>query len=154
MHQIYEDEGEYNFGYQFPYIIISAIASTLFLRLMLQFFILTDKNIVEVKQQQNIILAKDKKKSILKCIKIKFAFFFVFNFILLGFFWYYLTCFNAVYKNTQIYLIENTCISFGISLFYPFIINLLPMSFRMCSINSKNQDHRCLYNISKFLQVL
>ena len=154
IHQIYEDEGKYNFGYQIPYIIISAIASTLFLRLILKFFILTDKIVVEVKQQQNIILAKNKKKSSLKCIKIKFAFFFVFNFILLGFFWYYLTCFNAVYKNTQIYLIENTCISFGLSLFYPFIINLLPMSLRMCSINSKNKNHRCLYNVSKFLQVL
>ena len=39
MHQIYEDEGKYNFGYQFPHIIFSAIVSTLFLRLMLQFFV-------------------------------------------------------------------------------------------------------------------
>ena len=57
MHQIYEDEGKYNFGYQFPYIIISAIVSTLALRLMLQILVLTDKDILEVTLQQNKALA-------------------------------------------------------------------------------------------------
>ena len=38
MNQIYEDEGKFNFGLQFPYIIISAFVSTLVLRLILQFF--------------------------------------------------------------------------------------------------------------------
>ena len=32
MHQIYEDEGKYNFEYQLTYIIISAVASTLVIR--------------------------------------------------------------------------------------------------------------------------
>ena len=57
MHQIYEDEGKYNFKYQIPYIIISAIISILSLRLMLQILVLTDKDILEVKLQQNKALA-------------------------------------------------------------------------------------------------
>ena len=52
MHQIYEDEGKYNFEYQLTYIIISAVASTLVIRLMLQFLVLTDKDVLEVKLQQ------------------------------------------------------------------------------------------------------
>ena len=97
------------------------------------------------------------KKKILKCINIKFAIFFILNFILLILFWFYLTCFNAVYSNTQIYLIENTFISFGISLIYPFVINILPAALRIYSLEKKNKDKKgenCLYNISQFIQIL
>ena len=66
MHQIYEDEGEYNFDYQFPYIICSAIISTAVLRLMLQFLVLTDKDILQVKLQPNKIMAINAKKEKLK----------------------------------------------------------------------------------------
>ena len=51
LHQIYEDQGKYNFIYQIPYIIYSAIISTATLRLMLQFLVLTDKDILQVKLQ-------------------------------------------------------------------------------------------------------
>ena len=106
-------------------------------------------------------------------MKIKFAIFFILNFILLALFWYYLTCFNAVYKNTQIYLIENTFISFGISLFYPFVINIIPGFFRMDSLDGNKRDKKknkknikeeydknneketeYVYKISQWLQIL
>ena len=80
------------------------------------------------------------KRKKLKYMKIKFTIFFVLNFILLVLFWYYLTCFNAIYKNTQAYLIENTFISFSFSLFYPFIINVFPTVIRMGSIRYMKKD--------------
>ena len=73
------------------------------------------------------------KYKVIKCMNIKFAIFFILNFILLILFWYYLTCFNSVYENTQIYLIENTAISFCFSLFYPFIANIIPTVLVMVS---------------------
>ena len=97
------------------------------------------------------------KKRILKCINIKFAIFFVLNFFLLILFWFYLTCFNAIYDNTQIYLIENTFISFGLSLIYPFIINIIPAILRIYSLDKKNKDKKgenYLYSISKIIQIL
>ena len=154
LHQIYEDEGKFNFEYQYSYILFSAIISTAVLRIMLQFLVLTDKDVLEVKKQTNKNAAVNMKKEKLKCLKIKFAIFFILNFILLGLFWYYLTCFNAIYQNTQVYLIKNTCISFAFSLFYPFIINILPTLFRMCSIHSTNKDQKCLYKFSQILQVI
>ena len=87
-------------------------------------------------------------------MKIKFGIFFILNFILLVLFWYYLTCFNAIYKNTQIYLIENTFISFGFSLFYPFIINILPTIIRMYSLHSLKKNQNYLYKVSQILQLL
>jgi len=121
---------------------------------MLHFLILTDKDILEVKLQSKKDLAYNMKKQKLKYMKIKFALFFVLNFILLVLFWYYLTCFNAVYQNTQIYLIENTFISFGLSLFYPFIINIIPTIIRNYSIHSKNKNKRCFYKVSQYIQVI
>ena len=154
MHKIYEDEGKYNFSFQIPYILYSAIISTVILRLILQFLVLTDKDVLEIKLQKTKEKAVDMKQKKLKCIIIKFTIFFILMFILLGFFWYYLTCFNAIYINTQICLIENTCISFAFSLIYPFIINLLPMIFRIKAIHSSKKDQGYLYKISQIIQII
>ena len=154
IHQIYKEEGKYNFIYQFPFIIYSAIISTFILRLMLQILVLTDKDILKVKNQENKNDAINMKKDVLKYMKIKFGIFFILNFILLGLFWYYLTSFNAIYQNTQVYLIENTFISFGISLFYPFIINLFPMIIRIYSIQSENKNQEYCYKVSQILQFI
>ena len=154
LHQIYEDEGKFNFEYQISFISLSAIISTIILRLVLKFLVLTDKDLVEVKHQLTKDLAIKKKKKVLKNMKIKFAIFFILNFILLGLFWYYLTCFNAVFQNTQIYLIENTFISFALSLFYPFIINIIPMIIRMNSIKSSKKNKKYIYKISQIVQII
>ena len=155
MHQIYEDEGKYNFSYQFPKILISAISSTIILRIILITLVLTDKSILQVKLQMTRKLANSLKPKILKCINIKFAIFFILNLILLVLFWYYLTCFNAIYENTQVYLIENTMISFGISFIYPFIINIIPSILRISSLDKKDKNNEnCLYSLSQILQHL
>ena len=57
LHQIYEDKGKFNFAFQAPKIVISAIISTFVLRLILQFLVLTDKDILTVKNQQTKALA-------------------------------------------------------------------------------------------------
>ena len=67
-------------------------------------------------------------------------------------FWYYLGCFGAVYKNTQIHLIKDTLISFGLSLIYPLFLNLLPAIIRIPSLRMKN--NKCLYKISKIIQTI
>ena len=153
MHQIYEDEGKYNFSYQLPKILISAVGSMVILRIILYGLVLTDKNVLQVKNQPSYNLAINMKYKVLKCMKIKFAIFFVLNFIIIILFGYYLTCFSAVYKNTQVYLIENTAISFCFSLFYPFVINFFPSTFRSCSIDRKKRNKSCFYNFSKIIQI-
>ena len=154
MHQIYEDEGSYNLSYQFPKILLSAVFSTVFLRIILETLILTDRNVLKVKYQETEELANHMKLEVFKCINIKYVIFFVLNFILLILFWFYLTCFNGIYANTQIYLIENTFISFGLSLFYPFIWNIIPAIFRIFALNTKKQDRQYSYNFSKILHLI
>ena len=152
MHQILQDQGNYNITYQLKYIIISTILSTFILRIILYTLVLTDRNIHDIKCQPNLSNANILKKKTLKYMKIKFLIFFLLNLILLVIFWYYLTCWNAVYQNTQIYLIKNTLISFGISLIYPFIINIIPVILRKLSL--KKGKRECLYKTSKIMQIL
>ena len=84
--------------------------------------------------------------------KIKFIIFFILDFILLGCFWIYLSCFSAVYRNTQIHLIKDTLISFGTSFISPFVMYLFPGIFRIPSLKSKKR--RCLYEMNKIIQFL
>ena len=67
-------------------------------------------------------------------------------------FWFYVACFCVVYKNTQIYLIEDTLISFSLSLIYPFGFYLLPGIFRIPALKDKKGSKKFLYTCSQLLQ--
>ena len=73
--------------------------------------------------------------------------------ILLIFLWFYLSCFSAVYKNTQIHLIKDTVISFATSMIYPFFIYLLPGLFRISALNARRKDKECRFKLSKVFQI-
>ena len=57
----------------------------------------------------------------------------------MAFFWYFISAFCSVYKNTQIILIKDTLISFTISMIYPFGLNLLPGMFRIPSLRDEKK---------------
>ena len=83
---------------------------------------------------------------------IKFSLFFVISLIFLFFFWYYLACFCEIYRNTQTHLIKDTLISFGLSMIYPFGLNLFPGIFRILSLKKRNRE--CIYKFSQFIQLI
>ncbi len=70
------------------------------------------------------------------------------------FFWYFISSFCAVYTNTQIILLENTTISFGLSMIYPFGYVLLPGIFRIPALKAKNHDQKCIYKLSKLIALI
>ena len=149
IHQIYEDEGNFNFIYQIPQILYSLIITSA-INSLIKYLSLTEKKVLDIKKEKlNII---EKKSNTLYSLTIKFILFFIFVFIFLFFFWYYLSCFCAVYINTQIHLIKDTLISFGLSLIYSLVLNLLPGLFRIPSL--KNYNRECIYKISKILQLI
>ena len=148
MHKIYEDKGNFNFIYQIPQIIYSNIISNI-ITIIVTYFSLTEKNIIEIKKiKQN---EEDKITKILKFIKIRFISFFIINYLLILLFWYYIACFCAVYKNTQIHLIKDILISYTISFIFPFFTFSIISSLRFLAMKAKNKDKECLYKISKFL---
>ena len=111
---------------------------------------LSEKSIIEFKKDR--FMTEKKIRNLINCLKVKFVLFFIVEFSLLFLFWYYLSCFCAVYKNTQIHLIKDTLISFGLSLIIPLLIYLIPGIFRIISLRAKKENKECLYKISKMLQ--
>jgi hypothetical protein len=152
IHQIYKDQGIYYIKHQILKIIISFIISHI-ICFIIKFFSLSERIILKIKYDINLDKEKeyDKVDQLRKCLKIKLICYFVFSNIFLIFFWYYLTSFCAVYKNSQVYLIINTIICFCISFLYPLFINLIPGIFRLMSFN---KNKKSLFIISKIIQAL
>ena len=151
MHKILEDHGQFNFIYQLPKTIYSSIISGIF-NAVIKKLGLSEKTVIELKKEKNCKNIINKENQVLKTLKIKFIFFFIFALILLGAFWYYITCFCGVYINTKIQLIKNTLISFASSLLYKFGICLLPGIFRIPALKDKDKPY--LYKFSNLLQIL
>ncbi len=151
MGKINTDKGIFNLIYNLPQIIYSSLISTI-IDSIIKILSLTEDSFIEFRnkvKKENLLISASKLKI---NFKIKFIIFFILNIVLLGFFWTYLSCFSAVYHNTQIYLIKDTLISFGTSLISPFVLYLLPGIFRIPSL--KNKNRKIMYRISKILQLL
>ena len=153
MHKIYEDHGQFNFIFLIPQILYSTIISS-FITIIIKYLSLSEKNIIDIKNIKTYKESIDKADNLKKCLFKKFIVYFILCFLLLDLFWYYLTLFCAVYKNTQIYLIKDTMISFGTSMIYPFGLYLLPCFFRLPALKGNKKNHNILYNISKIIQLI
>ena len=151
IHQIYKDKGEYNLKYFLPQIIYSFIISY-FISSIIKFVSLSERNLLQLKYYTNSINFSDKSNKTKKFLILKYILFFILSLLFLILFWYYLSSFCAVYKNSQIYVIKNTLISFTISLVIPFIFILFPSLLRIFSL--KNNGNKCFYQLSKIIQYL
>ena len=115
---------------------------------------LSEKSILSIKKEKNFKIAVQKSEYVKRCLNIKFTIFLIISFLLLSFFWYFISCFCGVYKNTQIILIKDTLLSFGLSMVYPFGLNLLPGFFRIPALRSKNRNRQLLYKISGYIALI
>ena len=150
MHKIYTDQGSYNFIYQIPQIIYSTIISSI-IGWIIALLGLSEKNIINFKKMNTKKNSVDKEyNKLIIILKTKIVFFYFFVFAFLSLFWYYLTCFGGIYRNTQIHLIKDSLISFAISLIKPFFIYFLPSFFRIKGLKRKS---KCMYKVSQFLEI-
>ena len=149
MNRIYEDDGAYNFIYQIRQIFYSSMICSIG-NIIICFFSLTERDILQVKREK-----KNKDKHFIKLSKfliIKFSLFFSISIILLILFWYYLSCFCAIYRNTQLHLIKDTLICFGLTMIYPFGWDLRAAAFRIPSLKKSNRE--CIYKLSQIIQFI
>ena len=132
-----------------PKIILAFFISYIII-FLIRYISLSERLLFKIRDEE------DKKKSIKlvastkKCLTTKYIIFFITCFIFLMLMWYYLSSFCAIFQNSQIYLLKNTFISFGISIIFPIIYNLLPSVFRMYSIKANNEN---VYKFSTILQL-
>jgi len=119
-----------------------------YLKYYIVLFLLSQDEILSIKEKNNIKEINKEIKNINKCISIKCVLFFIVSIVLLFGFWYYLSAFCAVYYNTQIPLIKNNISSFATSMIYPFFLEIIPVIFRIISLRYKI---KCQYIFSKIV---
>ena len=150
MHKIYNNKGNYNIISSLPSIIYSLLISFI-INIIFKKMFLTQQDIMEIKHEKNKNNINAKVLIVIRCIIIKLIFFFVFSILIFLLFWYYISCFCAVYKNTRIYLIKNALISYSILLIYPFILCLIPVIFRVSALNKSGE---CFYKLKQITQLI
>ena len=150
IHKIFLDNGAYRIIYQLPNIIYTSIIS-ITINLMLKLLSLSENKLLQIKKTNSIslLICKDTKR----CLKIKFIFFFIINYLFLLFFWYYISCFSGVFVNTQITLFIDALFSFSLSLLYPFGYDLIPGAFRILSLRDKKKDKKYLYDFGRIISL-
>ena len=136
-----------------PQIFYSSIVPAV-TNIILKHLSLSEKSIIEIKQEKDFKTMLNYSKKIKNTLLIKFILFFILNFILIFFFWYFITCFCAVYPNTQIILFKDTLISFGFSMLYPFALYLIPGLFRIPSLRTEKKDMEFFYKIGYIIYLI
>ena len=144
MHKIYESKGEFDLDYQLPIAIYSTIISYI-LNFPLDLLALSNDSIINFKQRNIKFIIKKK-------VKLLINIYFIISSLFLSFFWYYISMFGVIYRNTQYHLLKDTLISFGLSLIAPFIFYLLPGICRIPALSKTDNRRECLYNFSGILQ--
>ena len=153
MHKLYKTNGIYDIIIEIPKIFYSTLVTAV-INMILKTLSLSESAILEFKKVTNIDNARSMSRKIWFCIKTKITLFCILSFLLMSFFWYYISCFCAVYKNTQKILIKDTLLSFCLSMLYPFGLNLLPGFFRIPALRSRKKNKECLYKFSIIVSII
>ena len=148
MHIIFESKGIFSIIVFIPKIIYSTLISVTINKIM-KLLALSENDLIKMREEKKLDEAIKLSKKINQTLKIRLNIFCIICLLLMFVFWYYISCFCATYNNTQIILIEDTLFSYGITLFYPFFLYLLPGLFRIPSL--KNNKKIELYTISKII---
>ena len=90
-------------------------------------------------------------RTILRKLRHKLIIYFIINFMIILFFWYYATAFCAVYSQTQMAWLKDGLTSFGISLGIPFLICLVFATMRTLSLK---YSIKCMFKVLKFLNYI
>jgi hypothetical protein len=151
IHRIYEHQGMVKLILEFPKALYSSLVS-IFCNLIIKTLALSEKNLLKLKKIKDKNERDNSSVYLYVFLRLKITIYFVIGFILLIFFWYFISAFCAVYKNTQVIYLKNCSISFCISMLYPFLISLLPGLFRIPSL--RNGKNKILYKIGNILSML
>ena len=139
MHKIYVDQGSFDLEYQLPQIIYSTIISWV-LNSLIQLLGLIEDIIISFKNDKYPLHNLNQKyNKLITIIKIKLAFFYILNISILVVYWYYVTCFCGIYRNTQIHLLNDSLYSYIFSLITPFGIYIFPSIFRVLALRRKSK---------------
>ena len=156
LHNLYISEGKIDIFSNITKIGFSAVISATIKNILI-LVCFPEKDILKIRKSG---VQKNKKRNpaiykSLTMVVIKCYIFFFISFIFLIFIWIYIFSFFTIFANTQMYVIQNTIISFGISMFSPFILYIIPTILRKISVKGDGANgNYCLFALSKILQII
>jgi surface protein len=157
-HNLFVLKGSFDVAFHIPNIMQSTIVCY-FLKKIFHWLIFTEMDILKIRNNDGVNKSI-KLSNMYITIYLKCILFFTISIFFLLLFWIYITCFCAIFKHTQLFIIKITFISFSIFLIIPFITNIIPSIFRIKSLQKvENNDKEIkesstLYKISKIIQVI
>jgi len=141
MRSLYIYKGNTNTITNIPDIILSSLCC-LIMNSILNFIFLDGHNIITIQKDKSLI-ASIKKKMKIKSFVLFFA-----SSALIILFWYYVSAFCAVFKNSQKNYFINVFITIIVCNIWPFLTNLIVLGL---SLFSFKYNSPCLYKISKII---
>ena len=153
MYKKQDVEGNWSFVQKLPQLLFVLISNHL-IEVYLCYLSMTDASIYEIKGLSKKPNNGKKIIDVIDCMKAKLIAFFISTFILFLAFWYFISAFCAVYKNTQEIFIRDSSISFVTSLLDPFVIYGLTMMLRRISLSlCCRKKACCLYKLSDIIPI-
>ena len=153
LYQLFISQGYIGILYDPIKIILTTLVS-LAIKNILFYIVFTEENIVSLRNL-NFIPNRARIKTVMTIITLKFHLFFVLGIFSLIFFWVYIASFFTIFKKTQIFVIRNSLISFGISMVIPIILGVIPSSLRQAALaNREKKNKLCFYLTTKIIQTL
>jgi hypothetical protein len=153
-HKFFMSGVNYYINYQILQISLSVIITMVF-EILINYLSFTDKYVYEIKSLKNKETNGNKIFDILKCIKNKLLIFYICTFILILFYWYFVSAFCAVYHNTLKNYLIDCAISFLIFSIIPFIMYAFIALLRVMSLKDKDKKGlKCIYATSQSLPII
>ena len=153
VHHFYEKQGQIDLLLELPDILYSTLISSI-ISIFIKNLALSNKDMLRIKQMNNIHDSLKQSILIVNKLIIKFNLFFIICFILIVLFWYFISAFCAVYKNTQFILFQNTLSGFALSNLYPFGLSIFPGLFRIPALRMNSKFSELVYNFSKIISYI
>ena len=153
LHEVFASGGNMDIISTIPMMVFSALISSFVKNIFFE-LMFTESNILDIKAaskaEKNIVIPNSILRVSLKCR----IYFFVII-LITSFIWFYFGCFYTVFKNTQIFALKNSLISFAFILVAPFGYYIIPAFLRILSLqNRKKKNGFFLYILSKVMQII
>ena len=153
MYKKYNQGEDFTFVQKIPQLLFTLLVSH-GLEALLCYLCMTDVYVYEIKALPNERDTGERIMNILDKVKRKLVAFYVITFLLILFYWYFISAFCAVYQNTQKIFIRDSFLSFAISLIDPFFIYGITCILRFISLLlccRKNCCGKFLYKLSDLI---
>ena len=147
MRAIYIYKGNTDAAVHIPNIILSSLCC-LVASLIIRFVSLNERDISKIMEIKDQDKRKAESEKIKRFTKIKLIILYAISGALIMFFWYYVSAFCAIFKNSQGHYFINVLVTFILCNLWPLAISLIPAFLRRKALDEKKET---MYKISQII---